>query len=89
MKIWGKRKKNYVLEVTPFELEAIKTALFEWQGVEEETSTPDRRFDLVFGRIARSAGVFDLLKPYNRPKELPDSAPKELPQVVDIKVKGE
>lgn len=89
MKIWGKRKKNYILEVTPYELDAIKTALFEWQGVEDDCVEPDRRFDLVFGRIARTAGVFDLLKEYKRPKALPESKPAKLPQVIDIKVKGE
>jgi len=62
MKIWGKRKKNYIVELTPYEMDTITTALFEWQGIEDETTKPVRKFGKVLNRVFKSVNYFDTLK---------------------------
>ena len=81
MKIWGKRKKNYIVELTPHEMQAIITSLFEWQGIEDETSKPVRSFGKVLTRIYKSVNRFDTLKKLNV-KDL--EGEKNLPKVTSI-----
>jgi hypothetical protein len=42
MKILGKIKKNFVVELTPREIEIIETSLFEWGEIEDAAMQPDR-----------------------------------------------
>ena len=83
MKIWGKRKKNYLVELTPYEMEAITTALFEWQIVENDTSKPVRSFGAVLTRVYKSVNKFDTLKKLNV-KDL--EGEKNLPKIINIEV---
>lgn len=70
MKIIGKKGKNTILEVTEYELKAIKTALLEWQLIENETFNPVKNFGYVFDRLARAENKFKELPLYNQVKKL-------------------
>ena len=61
MKVHGKKKENFLIEVTPYEMEVITTALFEWQHVEDYCDTPDRRFSKVLNRVHKQVGRFEKL----------------------------
>jgi hypothetical protein len=61
MKIHGKRKKNFIVELTPYEMETIKTALTEWQIIEGDTMNPDTRFTKVRLRINGELDKFESL----------------------------
>jgi hypothetical protein len=61
MRILGRRKKNTILEVTPKEFDAIRVALYEWQGVEDQTTSPAREFEKVLRRIYKAIDKFESL----------------------------
>jgi hypothetical protein len=61
MRVLGKIKNNFVVELTPYELEAIGTALMEWQEIENETSEPVKAFGKVLTRIFKAKDKFDSL----------------------------
>lgn len=73
MKVLGKRKQNLILEVTPYEYEAIRTALLEWQIVENDTSKPVKKFGIVFDRIDKAMDKFDSLPEYKDNLQLSES----------------
>ncbi len=61
MKIHGKKGKNFLLEVTPYELGKITTALAEWDNAEAMTVSYDRGFSKVYNRISKAQQKFESL----------------------------
>ena len=61
MKVHGKKGKNYLVELTPYEMETIRTALMEWQEVEDTCVKPVRSFSKVFKRVDVAIDNFESL----------------------------
>jgi hypothetical protein len=70
MKILGRKGKNFILEVTPKEMETFRIALFEWQEVENCTSVPVKSFGRLLDRIYTAVHHFNNL-PVIKAKALP------------------
>lgn len=61
MKVLGMKGKNSIIEVTEKELETIRTALSEWQGVEDCTSKPAKEFGRLLNKVCSEVQKYEQL----------------------------
>lgn len=73
MKILGKIKKNFVVELTPREMEIIETSLFEWGEIEDAAMQPDRSIKRLLLRMVKAQNKFNSLPIITVQKQLKGS----------------